>query len=90
MCTGVSMVSTTKAAMQEQQSYPTFLGCSSQPRFQIQFKNILWVFYHLLYTFIGPTTYSPLDGGHCHNVGRTVSLSCTQLHNPFLAHRRHK
>ena len=56
------MVSTTKAAMQEQQSSPTLLGCSSQPCFQIPFKNILWVFCHLLYTFIGPTTYPPLDG----------------------------
>ena len=50
MCTCVSMVSTTKAAMQEQQTSLTPLGCSSQPRFQILFKNNLWVFCHLSYT----------------------------------------
>ena len=39
-CVRVSMVSTTKAAMEEQQSSPNLLGCNSQPRFQIPFENI--------------------------------------------------
>lgn len=83
MCMCVSMVSTTKAALQEQQTYPTLLGCSSQPRFQTLLTNIS-DYFGIFCILIGPIAYAALDGWHCHKVGRTVSLSCT-LHNPFLA-----
>ena len=57
----VSMVSTTKAALQEQQTYPTLLGCSSQPRFQTPLKNIFGYF-GIFCILIGPTAYTPIDG----------------------------
>lgn len=86
MCTCVSMVASTKVALQEQQTYPTLLGCSLQPCFQTPLKNISGYF-GIFCILIGPTSYVPLDGWHCHKVGGTVSLSYT-LHNPFSANRQ--